>query len=233
MRLLLLRPGAELDHGGSSIGERQQDMFPVGPRHRHLGLRGEDQIITELRCGRACRCMGRQEGQCGQPELESWRMPGPDLSEFRDFALAVQQKQVARRPGGHSAPSGRHADSRETGDQHGSRAAPEHPLCRQGGDYRPGTGQQNYVRTLASDPAYDGGVREHVDSSSAGCPNLGCRRHDRVLDQQLRGFARAGQGVQCRRAPLQVGVTVGDGEHAHCRVHGRRCVSEHRRFAGS
>jgi hypothetical protein len=204
MRLLFLRPGAELDDGRSGISECQQNMLSVGSRDRHLGLRSEDQMIAELSCSSTFRRTGRQEGQCSQPEPESRRVPSADFSKLGNFTLAVQQKEIARGPRCHSPARGWHADSREAGNEHGSRTAPEHPLSRERGDYRPRAGQQDQVRTLAPDPADDRSMREHLDFSFAGRPNLRCGRHDRVLDQQLCGLPGAGQRVQCRCAPLQI-----------------------------
>jgi len=179
-------------------------MLSVTSRDRHLGLRSEDQMIAELSCSSAFRRTGWQEGQCSQSEPESRRVPRADFSKLGNFTLAVQQKEIAGSPRDHGPARGRHADSREAGNEYGSRTAPKHPLSCERADYGPCAGQQNQVRALAPDPVDDRSVREYLDPSLAGRPNLRCGRHDRVLDQQLCGLPGTGQCVQRRRTPLQI-----------------------------
>src|SRR4029453_5610097 len=152
--LLFLGPGAKLDNGGPGVGQCQQDLFSVSPLNRHLRLRCKHQIRPELAFSHRPWRMGGQEGQRGQPEDERGRHPCPNFGEIDDFPHAVQQEQVARGSGSPRPAGRRHADPGQGCDQHGSSAAPEHPLDGQSGDDRSGAGQQDYVWALQSYPGY-------------------------------------------------------------------------------
>ena len=62
----------ELDHGRAGLGQGQQDLLPVGPGGRHLGLGGEQQVGSQRREVRIVRPAGEVR-QRGQPE--GWPVP--------------------------------------------------------------------------------------------------------------------------------------------------------------
>jgi hypothetical protein len=203
VRLLLLRPGAKLDDGGSGISKSQQDLFPVRSLDWHLCLGGKQQIEPEFGIGQSRRAC-RQEGQLGQPESEERRLPRADLGEFGDFSSAMQHEQVTCGPRCHCSNICRHADSGQAGNEHGSGRSTEQPLGGQRGDNWSGAGQQDDVGTLKANPAYHPGVGEDLRRPAASRLNLCRGGHDRVLDQQLARFPGGGKCLQGCSAPFQV-----------------------------
>jgi hypothetical protein len=91
------------------------------------------------------------------------RQLGADGAELGNLSVAVQDEQIAGSAQADCAWRARHADSGQARDNDGPIATTQLPSSRQGGDHRPGAGQQDDVRLLSAQPTDDSRSIENLD----------------------------------------------------------------------
>jgi len=208
MGLLLVGQCADLDHRVTSRGQGEDDLFPVLAGRRHLGLSGEDQIASIVTGGSE----RVQERQPGQPEVQRRGERACQFGELGDLPVAVQHEQVATLPVADGRAGGGHADPGQPGQQHRPGRRLEERVRGEVGHHRAGGRQQHHIRLELADPAPQLGSTQHLHRQPGGRDDLRRGRHHRVLDHQLCSLPMARQGSQGGCTPLQVGVSIGDGQ---------------------
>ena len=214
MGLLLPVDGPQLDHRAAAWRPAR-----AAPARGPPGPGGTSACAAKTRSPsavvRRTGASGGRNGSRASPKAEPRPVRRRLGAELVDLAVAVQQHagrsrdraRTARRVAGTLMPGSPVTSS-------GRRAAGEDPRVAQRRHDRAGAGEQHDVGPLGADPAQQRGPVQHLDRSRGRRRDLRGRGADRVVDHHLGRAPVRRHRVEGRRAPLEVGVGVGDGEHA-------------------
>jgi hypothetical protein len=211
MGLLLGIERPQLDDAAPGGGKADQDPLALPRVRGDFRLRGEDDVPSGS-CTQPGRLGDRQERQPSETEAERSSQVAGEGAELRDLAVTVQEEQVTGHPKRHRPWACRHADARQSGHQDGPVLDAERPVGGEAGHDRPGTGEQDDVGALLSDPCRQLAACHDVHRSWCGRGDLVGGGHHRVRNHYLRDGPAGGHGSERRGAPLEVGVGVGDGQ---------------------